>query len=123
MGYITEHLPLVISDSLGFIILALVFGVLMILPKVKVRLCDLFMLLGLIILTFYSQRQESMFIIIGIFILIRLLDGFLKKYFEELQDRLNNSFAKIVGTTLLIRSNDISLDGYIFPQKRRRIYR
>ncbi|MBR2704224.1 MAG: hypothetical protein IKE91_02010 [Clostridia bacterium] len=69
---ISEHQPLVlVSHENMIIILILVFGTL-IFSRAKIRLCDFYMLLGLIALSFFSQRQISMLVLIGNFILVRL---------------------------------------------------
>ncbi len=69
---INEHQPTVLATHENLIvILVLVFGVL-IFSRSKVRLCDFYMLLGLIALSFFSQRQISMLAIIGNFILVRM---------------------------------------------------
>ena len=49
----------------------------------KIRLCDLFMLGGLTFLTFYTRRQESMFILICGFILNRLAISMFSKYTKD----------------------------------------
>lgn len=71
---ISEHQPLVLATHENMIvILSIVLGIL-IFSRAKIRLCDFYMLLGLIILSFYSQRQVSIFVLIGNFILVRMLD-------------------------------------------------
>ena len=70
---ISEHQPLVlVTHENMIVILVLVFGIL-IFSRAKVRLCDFYMLIGLIALSFFSQRQISMLVLIGNFILVRLL--------------------------------------------------
>ena len=70
---ISEHQPLVlVTHENMIVILVLVFGIL-IFSRAKVRLRDFYMLVGLIALSFFSQRQISMLVLIGNFILVRLL--------------------------------------------------
>lgn len=71
---ISEHQPLVLATHENMIVIfTIIFGIL-IFSKSKIRLCDFYMLIGLIILSFYSQRQTSMLILIGNFILVRMLN-------------------------------------------------
>ena len=73
---ISEHLPLtLINNNEMIIILALVIGIL-IFTRVKIRAKDLFMLAGLIFLSFMSQLQVSMLVLIGNFIIARMLCEF-----------------------------------------------
>lgn len=70
---ISEHLPIVLADNAKMLItFAIYIGVLMF-TRVKVRLSDLFMLAGLALLTIMSRRQASMFCLIGVIILNRLI--------------------------------------------------
>ena len=61
----------------------MVFLAILIFTDTKIRLSDLFMLGGLTLLTFYTRRQESMFILMGTFILNRLICSMLDKYNPE----------------------------------------
>lgn len=70
---ISEHLPLtLINNENMIIILVIVFGIL-IFSRTKIKLRDFFMLMGLIALSFMSQRQVSMLVVIGNFIVVRLV--------------------------------------------------
>lgn len=84
---ISEHLPLtLIKNTNVMTILVLVLGIL-IFTRTKIRIRDFFMLMGLIFLSFMSQRQVSMLVIIGNFVLVRmiceLLDNIKKKYIKN----------------------------------------
>ncbi|MBR2744548.1 MAG: hypothetical protein IKE01_04560 [Clostridia bacterium] len=75
---ISEHLPLtLVKNSDMIVVFAAVFGIL-IFSKVKIRVRDFFMLMGLIVLSFYSQRQVSMLVLIGNFIFARLICGIIE---------------------------------------------
>ncbi len=82
---INEHLPLtLIKNKDMLIILILVFGIL-IFSKIKVKLRDFFMIMGLIFLSFVSQRQISMLALIGNFVLAGMICKVInnaKKYFD-----------------------------------------
>ncbi len=77
---ISEHLPLTLVNDLNFMCVLMIFFAILIFTDTKIRLSDLFMLSGLLLLTFYSRRQESMFIIICAFILNRLICSMFNKY-------------------------------------------
>ena len=80
---ISEHLPLTLVQNLNFICVLIVFLAILIFTDTKIRLSDLFMLGGLTLLTFYTRRQESMFVLMGSFILNRLICSMLDKYNPE----------------------------------------
>ena len=61
----------------------MVFLAILIFTDTKIRLSDLFMLGGLTLLTFYTRRQESMFVLMGAFILNRLICSMFDKYNPE----------------------------------------
>ena len=80
---ISEHLPLTLVQNLNFMCVLIVFVAILMFTDTKIRLSDLFMLGGLTFLTFYTRRQESMFILVGTFILNRLICSMLDKYNPE----------------------------------------
>lgn len=70
---ISEHLPLtLINNDNMVVILVIVFGILTF-TRAKIHLRDFFMLFGLMLLSFMSQRQVSMFVLLGNFTLARLI--------------------------------------------------
>ena len=77
---ISEHLPLTLANNIGAAVVLVIFLVLLIFTDTKIRLRDLFMLGGLIFLTFMSRRQFSMLVIIGGFILVRMVTEWMDKY-------------------------------------------
>lgn len=70
---INEHLPMVLGTETEIICVIILFLGLMIFTKVKIRLCDLFMLGGLTYLMILSRRQVTMFVLICSLVLNRLL--------------------------------------------------
>ena len=90
---ISEHLPLTLVNNVNFMVILMVFLILIAFIKTKIRLSDLFMLGGLILLTFYSRRQESMVIIICMFIAVRLICNVIKK---EILNKLDQGCTDIV---------------------------
>ena len=80
---ISEHLPLTLVDNLEFRCTLVLFIAILTFTDTKIRLSDLFMLGGLIFLTFYTRRQFSMFTLICVIILNRLINALLDKYDPE----------------------------------------
>ena len=116
---ISEHLPLtLINDEKMIVILSGVIGIL-IFSKTKIKIRDFLMLAGLILLSFMSRRQVSMLVLIGNFILVRLLVNVffniknqLKKYFnEKIKDlHIETAIAIIVFFIAIILSYDYYLE-------------
>ena len=77
---INEHLPLTLIQNLDFMCVLMVFLGILIFTDTKIRLNDLFMIGGLTLLTFYTRRQVSMFVLIGSVILNRLICSMFDKY-------------------------------------------
>lgn len=82
-SYIAEHLPMVlVNHNSAFIYLFTVIGIL-VLTKCKIRLSDLFMLTGLVILMLFSSRQLSILILLTPFLIIRILKSGIENYSEK----------------------------------------
>ena len=129
---ISEHQPLVLVTHENMIVmLVLVFSTL-IFSRAKVRLCDFYMLGGLIALSFFSQRQISMFVLIGNFILVRLFCKVIRniknaikvdeKSIEELKLVVNVlmiaivfSVSAIAAYEVKIKKNDAFIDESSYP--------
>jgi len=99
---ISEHLPLVLMQNINFICVIIVFLAILMFTDTKIRLCDLLMLGGLLILTFYSRRQESMFIISCVYILNRLICAMFDKYDPEGCEKLEKIMVRRVGQITII---------------------
>jgi len=93
---ISEHLPLTLVNNVNFMVVLLVFLILLTFIKTKIRLSDLFMLGGLTLLTFYSRRQESMVLVICMFIAVRLIYNVMNK------EILNKIEKKCTDVTMVI---------------------
>ncbi len=94
---ISEHLPLTLyNDKATMIVLALLLFIL-IFTDTKIKLRDLFMITGLIYLSFMSRRQISLLILIGGFIFSKLLTYLVEKYDEEGCKRFTKFMTTIIG--------------------------
>lgn len=99
---ISEHLPLTLMYNIKLAIVFILFITLLMFTDTKIRLCDLFMLGGLVFLTFWSRRQESMFLIICLPIFIRLLCAFINKYDKQVTIILEKLIIKPLGTVITV---------------------
>ena len=98
---ISEHLPLtLINDEKMIIILAVVLGIL-IFSKTKIKIRDFFMLAGLIVLSFMSRRQVSMLVLIGNFILVRMLINVLTNIKTQLKNYFNGKIENLYIETII----------------------
>ena len=91
---INEHLPLTLINNVPILCAIAIFIAVLTFTKVKIRICDLFMLGGLAFLMFLSKRQETMFVLFGGIILNRLvvnaLEIYANKGIEEISEKLIN---------------------------------
>lgn len=77
---IAEHQPLVLSGHIGAIIVLSILTIFLVFTDTKISLKDLFMIGGLLVLTFTSKRQFSLLLIIGVLSITKLIADFVEKY-------------------------------------------
>lgn len=99
---ISEHLPLTLANNIKYACVIVTFLAILIFTDTKIRLCDLFMIAGLTVLTFMSRRQESMFIIICLPIFIRLITAFLNKYDKKEMEKFPHEITSFFGIIITI---------------------
>lgn len=99
---ISEHLPLTLADNINYAVVLIFFLSILIFTDTKIRLCDLFMLGGLTVLTFMSRRQESMFILLCIPIFNRMITAFLNKYDKDGIKQMSKIMTTICGIIVTI---------------------
>ena len=105
MKNISEHLPLTLANNIKYACVLISFIAIMMFTDMKVRLCDLCMLGGLVVLAFMTRRQESMFILLCLPIFVRLVTEFLNKYDKTAIIKLTKFMTSICGivvTTCII---------------------
>lgn len=93
---ISEHLPLTLIEDVNYMAVLIFFLSILIFTDAKIRLCDLFMLGGLTLLTFMSRRQESLFVIMCIPIFNRMVTEFFNKYEKDGIKKMTNAMARLV---------------------------
>lgn len=80
---ISEHQPLILAESKDGIAVFTVIFALLIFTDTKISLKDLFMIGGLIVLTFMTRRQISLLLIVGGLSVSKLMCDFVNKYDKE----------------------------------------
>ena len=102
MDNINEHLPLTLINSKDFLCLIIVFLAILLFTDTKIRLRDLFMIGGLLLLALSSRRQISMFVLIGSVVLNRLVTSLFNKYDPKGFDKLKNFMLKSEGVIITV---------------------
>lgn len=102
MDNISEHQPLTLINNMEMIICIILVLGLITFTDTKMKLCDLFMLGGLLYLSFMSRRQVSMFDIIGGIIFARIVASFFDKYDVGGEEKLLKSINTIYGKAITI---------------------
>lgn len=80
---INEHLPMTIANETEVMCILVVLLSILVFTKAKIRLSDLFMIAGLCYLMIKSRRQVTMFALIGVVILNRLIMQVIKHHTEK----------------------------------------
>ena len=101
-GNISEHLPIVLYNSQKALVTICIVIAILMFTDTKIKLRDLFMLGGLGFLTLMSRRQFSMFIFVGVFILVKLICEFLDKYDKNACDQVMKLMNSIIGKIIVI---------------------
>ena len=103
---ISEHLPLVLINNKEVLISMAMFLAILIFTDTKIKLRDLFMLAGLVLLSFMSRRQTSMLILIGNFIFVKLIVHMINKYdnktYENIEKFMTGIFGQIITVLLVV---------------------
>lgn len=102
MSHISEHQPLTLINNIPMLIALAIYIALLAFTDTKVKLCDLFMIGGLTLLTFMSRRQASIFVIVCGIIFARLVTNFLEKYDKSGTKDIIEIMTSILGKTVTI---------------------
>ena len=96
---VSEHQPMILINEKKILISYGILLAILIFTKTKIRLRDLFFLLGLFILSIMTRRQESMLILFGGMVFARILTEFIQrknsKLLLEVQEYLTTIFGEI----------------------------
>lgn len=102
---INEHLPITLIDNKEALVTLSMFLAILIFTDTKIKLRDICMMSGLIILTLMSRRQVSMLYLIGNFIFAKLIVQMFQKYFTKIFSKIEKILKGFIGqiiTVLLI---------------------
>ena len=102
MDHISEHLPLTLIQDEKTMVVMVLFLMILIFTDIKIKLRDLFMLAGLVLMSFMSRRQVSMFVLIGGFIFAKLVTDLIEKYDKEGTTQTINAIVTIWGKIITI---------------------
>ena len=102
MNNISEHLPLTLINDEKTMVVLILFLLILIFTDIKVKLRDLFMLGGLVLMAFMSRRQISLFVLIGGFIFAKLLVGLIDKYDKEGTEQAIKAITSLWGKIITI---------------------
>lgn len=94
---INEHLPMTLIKNAEVLCVLIIFIAILAFTDIKIRLIDLFMFGGLVLLMLYSKRQSTMFVIICSVILNRLAYDFVKKEEKDVDEKLIEVFTTLFG--------------------------
>ena len=99
---INEHLPMTIVNETEA--LAVIIGILAILTftKTKIKLSDLFMIGGLCYLMLASRRQITMFCLVGVFIVNKMICGLFELYTKDGLEKVTKTITCRVGYIVMI---------------------
>ncbi len=111
---INEHLPMTLANNAKIICTLLIIMGIVGFTNIKIRLPDLFMLGGLTYLMLASQRQSSMFALIGSIAFTRIVtEMFLIYTKNDGNEMLKNKLAKILTIAISVILIVISVQGII----------
>ena len=99
---ISEHQPLVLYDEKDAMIVIALIMFLLIFTDVKMQLRDLFMIAGLIFMSFMSRRQVSLLLVIGVFSFAKWIDYLIEKYDKGSSIDFMNFMTTLIGKVITI---------------------
>ncbi len=113
---INEHLPLTLIENTEFCIAIVLFLLVLIFTDTKIKLSDLFMLMGITYLSFKSRRQVSMFAIFCGPILANLISNMVEKYDKKTFNKAEKFISGWFGATVIICLTIIGCTQLIKPK-------
>lgn len=99
---INEHQPLILVSAHEFLFAIIVFLTILIFTDTKIKLSDLFMLVGLTALAFKTKRQISMFAIFCAPIMAKLISAMFEKYDSKATGKMMNFAGSVLGSCAII---------------------
>ena len=99
---INEHLPMTIIDETEALSAIVVILAILTFTKTKIKLSDLFMISGLCFLMLASRRQITMFCLIGVLVVNKMICGLLEIYTTNGLEKLRNLMTSKVGYIIMM---------------------
>lgn len=100
---ISEHSPTVLINSIETLVILTIVFTMFVLTNAKISLKDIFMLLGLFVLTLISRRQLSILATVGVYSLNIFISNFIRKYDNtNIEYQIINKIITKFGTTIVI---------------------
>jgi hypothetical protein len=99
---ISEHLPMVLINSKYTLAIIAIVLTILIFTDIKIKLRDLFMIGGLLVLALMSARQLSILTLIGVYVINRLLCDLFDKYDPEGTQQFTKLIINPFGTAITI---------------------
>ncbi len=99
---INEHLPMTIVDETEALSAIVLILAILTFSKTKIKLSDLFMIGGLCYLMIASRRQVTMFCIIGVLIVNKMICGLIEIYTNNGLEKVFKKISNVVGYILII---------------------
>ena len=125
---INEHLPMTIVDEKEALAAIVLILAILTFTKTKIKLSDLFMIAGLCYLMLASRRQVTMFCIIGVIIVNKMICGLLELYTKNGLEKVFKIVTTKVGYIFMIcimlllschfyekKQNDTYIDETAYP--------
>ncbi|MBR6504908.1 MAG: hypothetical protein IKT41_04280 [Clostridia bacterium] len=113
---INEHLPLTLIQNTEFLMVLVIYLGILIFTKVKIRLKDLFLLGGLVLLTFITKRQVSLCAILTSIILNNMICSFLELNVKNYKEKIKKVEEDIL-IELIILVSTVAISINIFSPK------
>ena len=102
MNSISEHLPLTLINDLKTLTVIVLFLLILIFTDTKIKLRDLFMVGGLLLLAFMSRRQVSMFVLIGGIVFAKLIVALIDKYDTKGTEQTMKAMTSMAGRIITL---------------------
>ena len=99
---INEHLPMTIVDETEALSAIVLILAILTFSKTKIKLSDLFMIGGLCYLMLASRRQVTMFCIIGVLIVNKMICGLIEIYTSNGLEKIYKKVSNVIGYILII---------------------
>ena len=102
MDTISEHLPLTLIEDVKTMVVLVLFLLILIFTDTKIKLRDMFMLSGLVLMAFMSRRQVSLLVLIGGFIFAKLIVALIDKYDREGTNQVIGAMTTFFGKIITV---------------------